>query len=235
MNRTITSEETEKLFEFCRKHYVVHYDLQVELVDHLASSIEEQWKENPEISFDTALLSTFKKFGISGFSKIKTQKQKELAHKYNLLIGKYLLEFFSWPKIVITAALTLVLVTFFKVIENDNWVLAAIFLSITLFVLYHYLFVFPKNYKNAQKHGKKFLLLEQLGRGQVLSFALVQLMVQSPTLFRIFNFDALQNTIGNFGISLLIVVLCIILYGEMFFVPAKIKEHFSEQFPEFAL
>jgi hypothetical protein len=35
MNRTITPEETEKLFAFCRQHFVYHYDLQVELVDHL--------------------------------------------------------------------------------------------------------------------------------------------------------------------------------------------------------
>jgi hypothetical protein len=36
MNRTITPEETEKLFAFCRQRFVYHYDLQVELVDHLA-------------------------------------------------------------------------------------------------------------------------------------------------------------------------------------------------------
>ena len=235
MNRTITTEETEELFAFCRKHYVAHYDLQVELVDHLASSIEQQWDETPEIPFSTALLNTFKKFGISGFSKIKTQKQKELARKYNLIIWRYLLEFFSWPKIVITAALTLVLATILRVIENDNWVLAAIFMSISIFVLIHYLFLFPKNYTNVQINGKKFLLLEQLGRGQILSFALVQFMVHSPKLLRIFNFDALQNTAGIFLVSFLITMLCIILYGEMFFVPAKIKLHFSEQFPEFAV
>jgi hypothetical protein len=235
MNRTITSEETEKLFAFCRRHYIAQYDLQVELVDHLATAIEEQWQENPEISFDTALSGTFKKFGISGFSKIKAQKQKELAHKYNLLIWKYLLEFFSWPKIILTGALTLVLVTIFRLAEKDNWVLATIFMSISIIVLIHYLFIFPKNYKKVQINGKKFLLLEQLGRGQILSFALVQFMVQSPTLLRIFKINALQNTLGIFAISLFIVVLCIILYGEMFFVPSKIKEHFKEQFPEFAL
>lgn len=235
MNRTITTEETNQLFEFCRKHYVPQYDLQVELVDHLATAIEEQWKENPEISFDIALYGTFKQFGISGFSKIKAQKQKELARKYNLLIWNYLIEFFSWPKIVLTATLTLALVTIFSLVEKDNWVLATIFLSISIVVLVHYLFVFPKSYKKVQVKGKKFLLLEQLGRGQILSFALVQFMVQSPTLLRIFKINALQNTVGIFGISLFIVVLCIILYGEMFFVPSKIKEHFSEQFPEFAV
>ncbi len=76
MNRSITTEETEKLFEFCRKHYVPQYDLQVELVDHLATAIEEQWNKNSEISFDTALYGTFKQFGISGFSKKKLKNKK---------------------------------------------------------------------------------------------------------------------------------------------------------------
>jgi hypothetical protein len=42
MNRTITPEETRQLFEFCEKKRVKHYDVQFELVDHLASDIEEQ-------------------------------------------------------------------------------------------------------------------------------------------------------------------------------------------------
>ena len=82
MNQTITQEQTERLFKFCREHYVYHYDLQVELVDHLASSIEEQWETDPTLSFDKALWKTFRKFGVTGFSKVKEQKQKELRKKY---------------------------------------------------------------------------------------------------------------------------------------------------------
>ncbi len=69
MSRKITKEENEKLFEFCKRHYVYHYDLQIELVDHLASAIEEQWKTDSELGFDEALKKSFGKFGISGFSK----------------------------------------------------------------------------------------------------------------------------------------------------------------------
>lgn len=112
MSRTVTSEETEELFLFCRKHFVYHYDLQVELVDHLASSVEEQWESDPELSFEEALHKTFKKFGISGFSKIKEQKQKELRRKYNILLWKYLLEFYRWPKILLTLAVTMTLFTY---------------------------------------------------------------------------------------------------------------------------
>ena len=36
----LTDEQIAALFAFCEKHLVRHYDLQVELVDHLANAIE---------------------------------------------------------------------------------------------------------------------------------------------------------------------------------------------------
>lgn len=36
-------------------------------------------------------------------------------------------------------------------------------------------------------------------------------------------------------ISLLIIVFTIVLLGQLLYLPEKIKEHFSEQFPEFAV
>jgi len=235
MNRAITIEETEKLFDFCRKHYVQYYDLQVELVDHLASAIEEQWQEKPELQFEEALHSSFKKFGIYGFSKIKDQKQTELARKYNILLRKYLFDFFTWPKIALTAAMTLILATIFNMVENDVWVLVPIFAGLTLFMLYYYFFVYPKNFKTAKVDGKKFLLLEQLKRGQHISFLAMQLAIQTPNLSRFFSSSPLQNNIGVYMISLFIVLFIIALFGEMFYVPSKIKQHFREQFPEFAM
>lgn len=235
MNQTITPEQTERLFKFCREHYVYHYDLQVELVDHLASSIEEQWETDPTLSFDKALWKTFRKFGVTGFSKVKEQKQKELRKKYNRLLWKYLLEFFSWPKIVMTFAFTILLATLLKVVENDVWVLAPIFVGLTLVMLYYYFFIFPKKFKIDKVNGKRFFLLEQLKRGQQISFVAIQLAVQTPNLSRILNLHSLNNNIGIYTISLIIVMLTILIFGEMFYVPKKIKEHFSEQFPEFAL
>lgn len=37
----------DSLYKFTRQHYVVHYDLQTELVDHLANDIETIWELNP--------------------------------------------------------------------------------------------------------------------------------------------------------------------------------------------
>ena len=36
----LTEEQIQQLYKFTRQHYVEHYDVQTELVDHLANDIE---------------------------------------------------------------------------------------------------------------------------------------------------------------------------------------------------
>ena len=43
----LSSNQIQQLYTFTQQHYVEYYDLQTELVDHLANSIEEQCTENP--------------------------------------------------------------------------------------------------------------------------------------------------------------------------------------------
>ena len=42
MNKKLTEAQIDELFSFCKRKGVKHYDLQIELVDHLASSIEQR-------------------------------------------------------------------------------------------------------------------------------------------------------------------------------------------------
>ena len=44
----LTQQQIDRLYQFTRQHYVEWYDLQTELVDHLANAIEAQWQENPK-------------------------------------------------------------------------------------------------------------------------------------------------------------------------------------------
>ncbi|WP_320240732.1 hypothetical protein [Tenacibaculum sp. 1B UA] len=37
----LTDQHIEQLYKFTRQHYVEHYDVQTELVDHLANDIEQ--------------------------------------------------------------------------------------------------------------------------------------------------------------------------------------------------
>ena len=235
MNRTITTEETKKLFEFCRNHYVNHYDVQIELVDHLASAIEEKWESNPELSFNDALKNTFKKFGIYGFSKIKKQKRIELKRKYNRLLWSFFTKFYRWPRLVMTIVFTFGLFILFQLVENSLIIFYAYLSSLIIFVFIYFL-KWDRRFKI--KTRKKFLLIDYL-RG-VLSTLLI-LIIQIPNLIfqLILNVESsavkIENSMILLGISLLMVACGILIYGQMIFIPQKIKQHFFETFPEFAV
>jgi len=81
MTRQLTPIEIEKLFAFVRSKYVRWVDLQYEIVDHLATAIEDTITEDPTISFDRALQQVYSSFPITGFTNLVAAKQKAL-HRY---------------------------------------------------------------------------------------------------------------------------------------------------------
>src|SRR5436190_20609356 len=98
----LTSEQIDRLYQFTIQHYVEYYDLQTELVDHLANAIEQQWEENPKISFEDALQVEFKKFGIFGFTGVVEKRQLVLDKKYKQIVWGHLKSFYNIPKIFAT-------------------------------------------------------------------------------------------------------------------------------------
>lgn len=235
MNRTITSEESHYLFDFCQRHYVYHYDLQVELVDHMASAIEEQWQENPQLEFESVLKNTFSKFGIYGFSKIKEQKQKELARKYNRLLWLYFVEFYRWPKMLMTLAITLALFTVLKLVDSIAWILVPYFAFLVICGTIYLFFISPKKIKLQTVGNKKFMLIEYMKGLQLAVVMISQLPISTYHVSRSFDLFSVRQTWALLLISLLIVGLNIVLWGYFFYIPEKVKQHFNQQFPEFAL
>lgn len=102
---TLTTEQIQALHTFVRKHYVEYYDIEVELVDHLANGIESQWAEDNTVDFEIALDREFKKFGIFGFSDVVDRKEGSLKNYYIKLILKEIVHFLHWPKVIMTAGL----------------------------------------------------------------------------------------------------------------------------------
>lgn len=233
MYRTITPEETEKLFNLCEKYGVFFYDVQIEMVDHLASLIEEQWKKYPEISFHQGLKSAVLSFGKSNFTKFAREKEKEVNRKYNLLLWKYFIEFYKWPKLLITIIFTLGLLILLQISNHTKTVLL-VYSGLVLIGFAYYLFlIFPK-FKIANKPGKLFLLVARQSQIMYFVVILLQIPILINNIFKWLDFELIKNIFVLAGISFLIIFLSILLYANMFFLSKKIREHFEEQFPEFA-
>lgn len=235
MSRQLTQYETKKLFHFCHQHYVYHYDVQLELVDHLASAIESQWEDDSELSFEKALRNTFRRFGITGFSRVKVETEKALRQKYNRLLWKYMLEFYRLPKIIMTLGITGILFSLVKIVENNMWILIPYLSILAVFLISYYYLVLPKKFKIRTKVGKSFLLLKQLERTQLSTLLATQLPIHLINFSNILKLSWINHNLGSLIVSLLLTTLTIALYGELIYIPKKIKAHFMQQFAEFAV
>jgi hypothetical protein len=105
----LTKEHIDHLFAFCNKHYVQHYDLQIELVDHLANAVEEKMAIDSQLSFEEALNKVYTGFGIRGFAdivKARTHAANSLCRK---LRRKIFFSYFTLPKAAMTVCLMMAL------------------------------------------------------------------------------------------------------------------------------
>ena len=145
----LTKNQIDELYKFTRKHYVYHYDVQTELVDHLANDIENIWQETPNLSFEQARDKSFKKFGIFGFMDVVEKKQSQMTKKYYKIIFKFAKEWFRLPKIVLTLAM---IYGFYKLQNVES--------SYTIYLIIFFIVISAQLigvFINSRKLNKKYL------------------------------------------------------------------------------
>jgi hypothetical protein len=192
-----------------------------------------------------ALQISFKKFGYKSFREIYKTKKKELNKKYVQIHLQFFYRFFSWPQILLTTILTFLLYEIIVLSENYKTIYIIYFGTAIISLLFFYLFWYPQKIKIKTKDNTKFLLLEVL-KLRYLNFFLVLLAplnILNFILLDIFPKEDWQTV--SFGdtktqiiigvMSFLLVCFGILFYGFSIHSSLKIKEHFYEQFPEFAL
>ena len=231
MKKQLTPQKIEELYQFCEKHYVPYYDLQVELVDHLASAIESRWEEEPDISFEQALNNVYHEFGVSGFSRVRMAREKLLLKKYRRMLWQYVGQFFKLPKIILTIALSALLFILFRSTEKDSVIVIVYVVLIALFEIAYFTIIYPK-YFSVNAFSKKRFIIGNVYRNIQGMIAVVPLLLLNFVSF--LNMSDFPGFIVWFElfISVVLVALSFLVISLSFYVPGKIKQHFEEQFPQ---
>lgn len=227
----LTQAQTERLYQFTKQHFVEWYDVQIELVDHLANGIEEQWESQPHLDFETALKIEFKKFGIFGFSELVEQKTNALDKHYRKQIFKHFITFLSLPKIIGT--LFSIWFVNFLLLNIDNKLYVTVpFVGLVLVFPFIFLFKKQRQIKSRFKTtGKKWLFehtLIQLG-------GLIHLLNIGFYFPTIFDSDREWTATTMLVFSVFIVVYILILYIGIYVVSPSIKVKASKDYPEYRL
>ncbi|HLU17723.1 MAG TPA: hypothetical protein VKZ76_06715 [Edaphocola sp.] len=130
MGRQVSTTEVSALHDFCVKHFVTHYDVRLELVDHLATSIEAIWEQNPNLEFEHALKQVYAGYGKTGFRQLMREKEHAVEKAANKGILTALKALFSWPQIGLVITMLLVCYFFYGYYERGNALAPGIFIYV---------------------------------------------------------------------------------------------------------
>lgn len=235
-NKHLSTDQIEKLHQFTKQHYVEFYDLQIELVDHLANGIEQQWIANNNISFEEALKIEFKKYGVFGFTELVEKRQTTMNKTYLKLVLKLMKEYFTIPKIFQT--LTLVLTTYLILTQfpYSEYILKIILISTIVFISYKSI-VWKCTVNTRKKNKEKVWLFENIINSCGTTLGLFQIIIYITTSHSShYQISGLLNSkFGSFILSILLVTFIITAYILIIKIPKNAKQHIAKQHPEYKI
>lgn len=110
MKAQLTQKEVDYLFDFVNKRNIPYIDVQYELVDHLASAIEEKMDLQSGLSFQEALREVYNQFPLTGFALFQIEKEKGLKSYWRRKFWNYLRQYIHFPKILNIVLIMLIVV-----------------------------------------------------------------------------------------------------------------------------
>lgn len=227
----VNQDEIQELYTFTRKHFVEHFDLQTELVDHLAVGIEKQWEQSPNLTFKEALNREFKKFGIFGFQDVIGERMKAMDKKYRSIIWRFYKEYFKLPKILLIICLTMVYFSILRLLETKAgyyffWVSQILALLPFVFMSF--------KYRKKLNSKKRKWMLEEMIFNQMGYFNLLQLPVHLLNLT--FHSDRFfYNEWFLLAISFYVVCFLMLFHVMLVVIPPKAEQLLSEAYPEYKM
>lgn len=236
-NSKLTQDQIAQLYKFTRAHYVEHYDLQTELVDHLAHGIEQLQNKNPSLSFQEALNQEFKKFGVFGFHDVIKERKNAVGKKYRALLWRFFKEWFQFPKIIKTISATFMIYVALILLNNSEFKPEIILTTLMSFMVISLIYLFrtrkDREFKMV-KNGRKFMLGEmiyELGSGASLAQIPLQIGIALNTSRDFVYYTQAFDII--FSIVFVLFSLCI--YVTVFVLPAKAEKLLEETYPEYKM
>ncbi len=227
----LTESQIQELYTFTRQHFVEHYDLQTELVDHLANDIEVMWETQPKLAFEEAKNKAFKKFGIFGFMEPIEQKAKAMNKRYMRYLWTELKKWVEIPQIIATISLFLLFYLAFST------VFASVF-SVIFYVIIAAWSIYKnvqlnRQFKRRKEISNKKWMLEEMIFKQAGAVSFIFLS-QIYNVFVISD-KLLTNTYAIIGLALGFTALVIINYISLEIIPNKAEKLLKETYPEFCL
>lgn len=192
----LTDEQIQELYAYCKRKNILYYDIQVEIVDHMANAIEEKMNLNPALSFKEALEEVHVSFGSFGLKEIVESKTEAMRKQYNKTHRRLFWRYFTPPKLTLTA------LVFFAVVMLERMIpfqfLIYVLIVTALISMYFFFSLQNKKHRVGKSQQKKLLMTDR----QYFDYTSVFTSLLIFILPRLFEMGALGNLDGEMKIRI---------------------------------
>lgn len=168
----LTEGQIKEIRNFISKRGIKYLDVQMEIIDHTASAIEERMNADPKLSFEEALKQTHLSFGIFGFGGMEDALVNAMSKKYNRIFWRVFISCFKLKYIFLVSFGALFCYHLQTIIKDHNQILISLLVVSIIFIL------LLKLYEMQNKDYRKLLVF----RVSMGSFVYIGFFVQ------LFNF-----------------------------------------------
>jgi len=192
----LTDEQIQALYAYCNRKGIYYYDIQVEVVDHMANAIEAKMLANPAMEFKQALEEVHVSFGSFGLKEILHEKTKAMGKQYRKMRMRLFMSYFTPPKLMLTLLLVIAMVSFERLLPDEflSYVfLAGLIATVIVFARFAWL------RRCLRKQQKQQLLMTDK---QYLTYSFPYFVVFSQVFPRFFRSEFFNTLNGGIGVEL---------------------------------
>lgn len=223
MKKQLTQENIQELFSFVQSKYVRWQDVQFEIVDHLASAIEDLQENDPGISFNQGLKQVYSTFPITGFTNLVAAKEKAVYRYWWKRIGIFLIRFLKLPRIIFTLCLMMSIYVFLiSFPQISPKVLFGLFIVYVVFLFFQ-----KRKTTKLMQQNQKFLVVKSL---LDISQVMLPVAITFPLNFLMNRNYEIVNTGQAFGIAILFTFLILFDYICTYHFPDMLKNEIEEKY-----
>lgn len=223
--KKVSPEQIKQIEAFLIKKEIVYCDLQQEFLDHICSSIEEQWEEGSDISFDKAFNNEYNNFGIFGFSEILEKREKNLQWYYWKQLGLHGLNWFKIPQLFFALLLFYSIYEILSTSYNIIFVQCAVG-AICLLSINQMIRLQLKQRKKIKEGKPVFLIDKVIAQAAGYFFIIYIPMLQNSFFMEPTSFSTIIRIVCALIITLFIFMTYIIIYD----FPKNKKQYFKNKY-----
>ncbi len=224
---SLSKEQIQKIFDFTRQKYVKYYDVQIELVDHIAEEIQARRAQDPSLSFDDAMYQVYKSFGIFGFSKVQEEKVKQIEQYWGKRIGRHLLSYLTLPKLLMSIGLTIGFSLVTRFIHALHWDLSYAVLGAALAYIIWIIFTVRKIKSKTQKlhsNGQRLLSVDAFVAATTMTLPI------GASLLNVVSFTSDSTLIINIILPIIFSLLTILTYCMIYDFPPMLEADIRQRY-----